>query len=94
MGWEAIGGLVKPELLIVVAACWVVGYILKQTPKVPNWSIVYFVTVLAVVAAGLLLGWAVESVLQGILCGAVSVYGNQLYRQTLRAVKEADIGPQ
>lgn len=86
MTWEVIGGLISPELIVVVAACWVVGYMLKQTPRVPNWSIVYAVTAVAVLMTCLLLGWSVESVIQGVLCGAVAVYGNQLLRQTREAV--------
>jgi hypothetical protein len=82
MSWDEIANLIDPRLLIVVAACWVIGYMLKQTPAVPDWSIVYAVTAVAVICSCLILGFHVESVLQGVLCGAVSVYGNQLVKQT------------
>lgn len=87
MEWTAVANFIKPELLIVVAACWVVGYILKQTPRVPDWTIIYIVTLLAMLAVCLTLGVSPDSVLQGILCGAVAVYGNQLVKQ---AKKGAD----
>ena len=40
MDWNMIWQLIDPKLLIVVAVCWVIGYVLKQTPRVPNWGIV------------------------------------------------------
>lgn len=49
MEWNMIFELIDPALFIVVGACWVIGYMLKQTPAVPDWSIVYIVVVLAVV---------------------------------------------
>jgi predicted neutral ceramidase superfamily lipid hydrolase len=83
MEWTAIQGLIDPQLLIVVAACWVIGYILKTTPHVPDWTIVYAVAAVGIVAANSLLGWSTQSILQGVLCGAVAVYGNQVVKQTV-----------
>lgn len=85
MEWNAIFELINPELLVVVAVCWIVGYILKQTPRVPDWCIVYVVSLVAIVFASILLGFGAQSVLQGILCGAVAVYGNQLLKQAREA---------
>lgn len=82
MEWEIINGLIDARLLVVVAACWVIGYILKQTPQVPDWTIIYIVTAVAIVFVILMLGLSVESVVQGILVGAVAVFGNQLVKQT------------
>ncbi|MFX3631838.1 MAG: phage holin family protein [Candidatus Pristimantibacillus sp.] len=81
MEWNAIFELIKPELFIVVAACWVIGFILKQTPQVPNWIIVYVVTAAGILIVTVMLGFNAESVLQGLLCGAVAVYGHQLVKQ-------------
>lgn len=82
MEWNVIFELIDPALLIVVAACWVIGIILKQTPRVPDWTIVYIVTLFAILLAIGLIGLSVETVVQGILCGAVSVYGHQIVKQT------------
>lgn len=88
MEWNAVANFINPELLIVVAVCWVIGYILKQTPKVPDWTIIYAVTLAAVVVVVLMLGFTAESVLQGVLCGAVAVYGNQLVKQAQKSGDE------
>ncbi len=87
MDWNIIYGLIDARLIIVVAACWVVGFILKKTPKVPDWTIVYIVTVFAVVLSAALLGFGADSVLQGILAGAFAVYGHQIVKQT----KQGDV---
>ena len=82
MDWETLFGLIDPSLLVVVAACWALGVVLKQTPRVPDWTIVYVVTVLAVVLVVALQGMTTESVIQGVLCGAFAVYGHQVVKQT------------
>lgn len=86
MEWDIIQGLIDGRLLIVLAACWVIGYILKQTPRVPDWTIIYVVSGVAIVFSILMLGLSVESVVQGILVGAVAVFGNQLVKQTKKGV--------
>lgn len=82
MEWNTIAELLDPRLIIVLAACWVLGYILKQTPKVPNWTIIYGVTIVSIVLTIWILGWGPESLIQGVLTGAVAIYGNQLVKQT------------
>jgi len=82
MDWETLFGLIDPSLLVVVAACWALGVVLKQTPRVPDWTIVYAVTAAAVAAVVALQGFTVQSVIQGILCGAFAVYGHQIVKQT------------
>ncbi|WP_019910547.1 phage holin family protein [Paenibacillus sp. HW567] len=84
MEWSAVANFIKPELLIVVAVCWVIGYVLKQTPRVPDWTIVYAVTVVAIIVVCIIQGFTAGSILQGVLCGAVAVYGNQLVKQTTK----------
>lgn len=87
MEWDIIQGLIDGRLLIVLAACWVIGYILKQTPKVPDWTIIFIVTAVAIVFVVLMLGISVESFVQGILVGAVAVYGNQLVKQAKKGTE-------
>ncbi|MCA0754894.1 phage holin family protein [Paenibacillus sp. N4] len=81
MDWNAIFQMIDPKLLIVVAVCWVLGFLFKQTPRVPNWSIVYIVTAVALGLTVWLIGWGPEAVIQGILAGAFAVFGHQLVKQ-------------
>lgn len=93
MDWNMIWTLIDPRLLIVVAACWILGFILKQTPRVPDWSIVYVVVLFAVLITVWLLGWGPESLIQGILAGAFAVFGHQFVKQAKIGVDE-DAKPQ
>ncbi|WP_208917930.1 phage holin family protein [Paenibacillus uliginis] len=86
MEWNMIFELIDPRLLIVVSACWVIGFILKKTPKIPDWSIVYIVLVLAVTLTVGLIGWSVEALIQGILAGAFAVFGHQAVKQAKNGV--------
>lgn len=87
MDWQAIFELIDPSFILVVAACWVIGFTLKRTPKVPDWTIVYVVTIVAIVFTSFLVGLSVNSVIQGVLCGAFSVYGNQIWKQTTEGLE-------
>ncbi|MEB9895737.1 phage holin family protein, partial [Bacillus cereus] len=73
--------LIDPALFIVVAVCWVVGFILKKTPQVKDWTIIYIVTAIAVLLTVWMLGFGPESIIQGVLCGAFAVYGHQAVKQ-------------
>ncbi|SFA91350.1 Phage holin family Hol44, holin superfamily V [Cohnella sp. OV330] len=85
MEWTAINELLDPALLIVIAANWVLGYIVKRTPRVPDWSIIYIVTVFSIAFTVATLGVSALSLLQGFLAGAVAVYGNQFAKQAVKA---------
>ncbi|QHW30326.1 hypothetical protein GZH47_05355 [Paenibacillus rhizovicinus] len=90
MDFSNLQDLIDPSLYIVLVACWVLGYILKKTPRVPDWTIVYVITLFAVVVTLFTLGFEVKSVLQGIITGAVSVYGSQLIKQAQKGVSGDD----
>jgi hypothetical protein len=81
MDWTMVQQFIDARLMIVVVACWTVGYMLKKTPKVPNWSIIYIVTLLSLSLAVGLLGWSSETVIQGLLSGAFAIYGHQFVKQ-------------
>jgi Ca2+/Na+ antiporter len=86
MDWNAILNLIDPALLIVVGVCWCAGFALKRTPSVPDWSIIYLVTLIAVLLVIWMRGVSADSIMQGVLCGAVAVYGHQLVKQSKEGV--------
>ncbi|MEY9096294.1 phage holin family protein [Paenibacillus sp. RC84] len=89
MTWDTVINLIDSSFLTVLAACWILGFVLKNTPRFPNWAIVYVVSLIAVSFTVWIKGFAPETVLQGILCGAVAVYGYQLVKQAKKGVDEA-----
>jgi MFS superfamily sulfate permease-like transporter len=82
MDWNVVQTFIKPEFLLVVVVAWVLGFMIRTIPKIPNWSIVFIVTLYTIVMVIFLNGLSAESIMQGILCGAVAVYGNQLVKQS------------
>lgn len=85
---------VKPELLVLAVILYLIGMMLKKTPKVADWGIPYILTGISVVLAiiyvlatadivsykdGLMA--AFTAIVQGILCAGLAVYGNQLLKQ-------------
>ncbi|WP_309543421.1 phage holin family protein [Cytobacillus firmus] len=45
---------------MLVPALWVIGYALKQTPKIPDWSIVWILLIISVSAGSLAFGFSFE----------------------------------
>lgn len=90
MEWSIIEALIVPELAGVLALCWVVGWVFKRTPSVPDWLIIYIVTGVGVGVTLGVLGWGVDSVIQGVLVAAVAVYGNQVVKQAVKGANDAD----
>lgn len=70
------------QALIIIPALWVIGAILKNTPKILDWTIPYFLLVLGVLGAMGIMGVSVDSVIQGILVSGAAVLGHQLVKQT------------
>ena len=78
---------IDAAILPLAVALYVVGVFLKSTPKVKDWVIPWILLVLSIIAANLLLGFGISSVIQGILACGVAVLGNQLYKQAQIGLK-------
>lgn len=91
MEWGTIAGLIDTRLLVVLAACWVIGYGLKRTPFIPDWSILFIVIGVAIVLVGGIIGFSTEAIVQGILVGAVAVTGHQAVKQAREAVEDDEL---
>ena len=75
------------NVYIVSAALLLIGMALKQTPRRPNWSIPYILSVIGIVACNLILGWSIDATLQGVIVSGVSVYAHQLGKQGMELVR-------
>lgn len=69
--------------LMLVPALWVLGFALKQTPKVPNWSIIWILTILSLGLAAYSYGFGVEAIVNGLVAAGVAVYGHQLVKHSI-----------
>jgi len=72
---------ISSEALILIPALYVVGMILKNTPKFKDWLIPYVLLALGVMGAVGILGFNVKAVIQGILVTGTTVFTNQLIKQ-------------
>jgi hypothetical protein len=74
---------VPEQLLILVAALYVVGMFLKKTPKVKDWSIPWILLILGVAFSVAIMGINATSILQGIICSFGAIATNQILKQTI-----------
>jgi hypothetical protein len=77
-----IANYIIEQALIIIPALWVIGAILKNTPRIPDWTIPYFLLIFGVLGAVGILGISVFSVIQGVLVTGAAVLGHQLVKQT------------
>lgn len=80
---------VPEQLMILVAALYVVGMFLKNSPKVLDWTIPWVLLVVGVGGSiALQQGITALAVLQGIVSTGVAVLTNQLIKQTTEKKEE------
>lgn len=72
---------IEPEMLIVVPTLLFLGWMMKSTPKVPDWLIPYINTVVGILAGIAMTPSIVDGIIQGVLVSAMSVLIYNLYRQ-------------
>lgn len=76
------------KMLILVPVLYIIGMMIKSTPKVKDWLIPWIILglgLIGAVAIGLSAGIpVVDAVIQGVLVAGVTVFTNQLVTQTVR----------
>lgn len=91
---EEILGFIKPEMMILIPALWVIGQMVKYTEQFPNRYIPLFLGFLGIFLCSInqmatqvpktgteLLSLLFFSITQGITCAGLAVYGDQLVKQ-------------
>lgn len=92
MDWTTIIQFIKPELFILVIFIWCLGLFLKKVPSFTDeWmipfillgtSIVFAILYIAIVVGeGFSATVIVSAVMQGVIIGALSVFGNETIKQ-------------
>lgn len=92
---QIVEGYVKPELLVIAVVLYFIGMGIKNTEKIADKYIPMILGVLGVIIAGIyvlatstfsgyqsILMAIFTSLIQGILVAGVSVYANQLIKQS------------
>lgn len=74
---------IGPQMMIVYVALLVIGYFLKKTPVVKDWSIPWVLVGIGILlACGVLKGITVVAVIQGVLVAGAASITHQLWKQT------------
>ena len=69
------------NVYIVSVVLFIIGLFLKKTPRIPNWSIPYILSIIGIVLCNLILSLGIDTTLQGILSAGIAVYAHQLYKE-------------
>lgn len=72
---------ITDSVYILIPFLYIVGAILKKTPKVKDWVIPWILLTLGMVC-GFILTKTFEGSIQGALAAGICVMGNQIYKQT------------
>jgi len=70
---------------MLVPALWVIGYALKQTPRVPDWAIIWVLLGISIVIGTITFGFSGEGIINGVIAAGVAVLGHQMFKQTTGA---------
>lgn len=88
---------IKPEIMIIVVACYALGLFLKSS-RMSDWLIPFvllpFAIILAILYMAIIVGDGftanvlLTGFIQGLLAAALSVYGNQLIKQAIEGLNK------
>lgn len=92
MDWTSILQFVRPELFILIVFIWCLGLFLKKAPWFTDeWKIPFILLFIAVMFAILYIAIVigegftapviVSAIIQGVIIGALAVFGNEAIKQ-------------
>jgi hypothetical protein len=73
---------VNENYLILVAVLYVLGAFIKNSPKIPDWTIPWILLIISMGFSVWMGGFSAAVVIQGIMVAGVAVLTNQLFKQT------------
>ena len=74
---------VVEKAIVLIPVLYIIGMMLKQTPKVLDWLIPWVLMAFGIIGAVGIMGASVEAVIQGILVAGATVFTNQIVKQTI-----------
>ncbi|MFK2826742.1 phage holin family protein [Bacillus sp. B190/17] len=83
---------IRSDAFILVPVLYFIGLLLRQTPHIPFWSHAWIKLSFAVIACLLHYGFAIESVVQGILVTGATVVSRDLIHHTIYGLNEQKSG--
>ena len=74
---------INENYIIIVAVLYVLGAFLKNSSKVPDWTIPWILLIISIGFSIWLGGFSAEVVIQGVLVAGAAVLANQVFKQTI-----------
>lgn len=71
------------QAFILIPFLYVLGRMLKGTAKIKDWTIPWILLICGIGGAIALMGINVNAVIQGVLVTGLTVYANQLFKQSI-----------
>ena len=71
------------DALIIVPVLFVIGRIIKETPRAKDWIIPYVLLVISILLSSFILGFSADAVMQGELAAGIAVFSNELVKQAV-----------
>lgn len=68
--------LVNGKLMVVIPVLWFISAALKGTPFIKKWLIPWIVCFLGIIFCITIMGFDIQSVMQGILCSGIALFGS------------------
>lgn len=80
---EILNEYLIEDALIIVPVLFVIGRIIKETPRAKDWVIPYILLVVGILLSTFTLGFSADAVMQGVLSAGVTVFSNELVKQAV-----------
>ncbi len=74
---------VVEQAFILIPFLYILGRMLKGTVKIKDWTIPWILLICGIGGAIALIGLNINAVIQGVLVTGVTVYANQLFKQSI-----------
>lgn len=71
------------QALVLIPVLYVLGIMLKNTGRIKDWTIPWILLICGIGGAIALMGFNINAFIQGILVVGVTVYANQLFKQSI-----------
>lgn len=74
---------IMEQAFVLIPVLYVLGVMLKNTNKIKDWCIPWILLIIGVLGAISLMGLNAYAIIQGVLVTGVTVYANQLFKQSV-----------
>ncbi|WP_053366350.1 phage holin family protein [Bacillus sp. FJAT-27245] len=78
--------ILNQNYYFLVPVLWIIGFALKKTPRVPDWSIIWFLFGISLVLAWIAFGFNIDAIINGIIAAGTAVFGHQAWKQSLEGL--------